>query len=95
MAKVQWKPEILPAEASVRRLPDRDGTVRLLFMPTRVGAMEPEAGRIGSFGVRAGHHCGRHPVAIPGHHTVAGNITHGGGKGRGKVNKDSGGRGGH
>lgn len=50
--------------------------------------MEPEVGGVRGVGMRPGHNRGRYPVAVPGGGAVAGDITNGGGKGRGKVGND-------
>ncbi|KAF2300645.1 hypothetical protein GH714_014911 [Hevea brasiliensis] len=89
MEEIQRRPEVLLAETQICRLPVRDSTVGVLFMSIGVGPMESKTGRIRSVGLRAGNNSRWYPVAFPHRCSLAGDIPHGCGKGRGKAGEDS------
>lgn len=65
MGEVRRRPEVLPQAAQISRLPVRDRSLRLLFVPAGVGPVESETGGIRRSGLRPGHHSRRHPAAVP------------------------------
>lgn len=63
-------------------------------MPSGVGPVEPEAGRVRCSGLRAGSYSGRYPAAVSLRREMVGDIDHGGGEGRREAGGDTGARGG-
>ena len=64
-------------------------------MSVGVGPVESEAGRVRCVGLRAGNNCWWYPVALRLRRELGGDITHGGGEGRGKFGNDTRTRGGN